>query len=260
MGLTQATFRETPYEDQSWEIVGAPPQPVEFVPAPFTVLPRSAVMTDPMFADYGGVAGEGVPSRFHLPEGVEVVPEARREQRRSEEEIVAEYEGKIAAARQAALEEGRAEVRATIPAQLQQAEQRGGQRIENLLKDVSEQLRRQEQYHAEQAIALAVQIAQKLMRQAVEINPEYLVPLVREGLGLAGSAVVKRVRVSPQDAEFLTVIGAQKLFGDTEVSWEFVADESIRAGCILESSAGQINLDLDAAWQRISDAVVRSVR
>ena len=70
---TQDTFQETPYEDQSWEIVGEVEEDQEFVPMEVPILSKGAFATDPMLANFGSEdlheeEDENV-KRWHLPEG-----------------------------------------------------------------------------------------------------------------------------------------------------------------------------------------------
>jgi flagellar biosynthesis/type III secretory pathway protein FliH len=43
-------------------------------------------------------------------------------------------------------------------------------------------------------------------------------------------------------------------------SWSFVQDETIRAGCVVETSSGEVDFRLDQAWERIKDNVVKVLR
>jgi flagellar biosynthesis/type III secretory pathway protein FliH len=126
-----------------------------------------------------------------------------------------------------------------------------------VLTDLQAQTKELLQRHEQQALSLALEIANKIIHFAVEINPEYLLPLVREALEHAAGARVRRVRLSPQDMEFIQVIGGASQIKDFDGTWEFVADPTIRTGCVVESSAGEIDFQLDRAWERVREQVVR---
>ena len=108
-----------------------------------------------------------------------------------------------------------------------------------------------------EAVKFSVEIAEKLVGHAVEINPEYILPIIREALSKAGTANINRVRVSPEDFEFIEVVGVRKVIQEKEGSWDFEADETIRSGCVIDTSAGEIDFRLDEAFKRIADSVVR---
>ena len=111
-----------------------------------------------------------------------------------------------------------------------------------------------------QAVELALQVARKIIEQAVEINPEYIIPIIREAITSSGSAIIRKVRISPQDMEFVEYAGLRKQLKEFDGSWDFEADESIRSGCIVETSASQIDYQLDKAWERVRDQVVKVIR
>ena len=57
--LSQITYKGTPYEDCSWELVGEFHNQNSFEPSSFAVLDGRTMIADPMFADYGGVPPAG---------------------------------------------------------------------------------------------------------------------------------------------------------------------------------------------------------
>lgn len=108
----------------------------------------------------------------------------------------------------------------------------------------------------QEAVKFSIDISQKVIEHAVEINPEYILQILRGALKLSGGARVKKIRVSPQDFEFIEVLKVAQTIKEFDGSWSFEADSTIKAGCILESSAGLIDFQLDQAWERIKDKVI----
>ena len=151
-------------------------------------------------------------------------------------------------------ERGAAESTAQHEAQL--AEARAS--IETMLQDLSAQYQERLRQIEANAISLSLKIAKKLLAAAVEFNPEYIVHIVREALEHAKTAAVQEVRVSPQDFEFIKILGIESMKGFEHVP--FVADESIRAGCIAQTSAGEIDYNLDDAFARIEEKIVQVCR
>lgn len=258
---SQKDYRETPYADASWEIVGEAKFGQDFEPLRFDVQPTSARMVDPMFEDLGGTTDAQVTRRWHLPESEGYAPELlkerqRQEAERREQERLAELER----IRTEAYEQGRqaAYVEAVEENSVKMAELE--KRCATLFQDLVAQSQESRGVLERKAIELAVQISEKIMGTAVEINPEYLVPVFNEAIALAGSAVVRRIRVSPQDLEFVNVVGIARQVKEFDPSWEFVADESIKAGCVLETSAGEVDYQLDKAWERVRDNVLKVAR
>lgn len=260
--ITQETFQETPYYDQTWEIVGAPPQELVFTPMEVKVVGDAHVALDPMFRDYGGRVTSDAPSRWHLPP--ELAAAQSKELEAKKESIVdtrvqvepAELEQMKAQAHAEGLEKGRSEEHARQQELLASV----GGRLQTILESTQAQMEQSIAGLEQAAVSLALAISKKIIGQAVEINPEYIIPVVRDALKLAKGATIKRVRVSPQDFEFFQVVGFQTEIKGFDGTWSFEADPKVESGCIVDCSAGEIDYQLDKAWGRIQDSVLKVLR
>lgn len=258
-----ASFRETPYADESWEIVGESVKNEEFEPMAFETIRTATIGTDPMFEDYGGISKDGAERRWHLPEHLATVSEqARRDAELAAEQATVPMipESEVERLCAEAYERGKQE--SLAQAQSEQAEKMGlmAQQVESVLHDLQSQLNIELATLESQAVDLAVRVAAKLVGAAVEINPEYIVPILNEALALAKGAAVRKVRVSPQDMEFIDVVGVTKNLRSFDGTWTFEADPMIKSGCVVETSAGEIDFQLDKAWERIQSSVVKAAR
>lgn len=258
--LSQKSYQSTPYQDASWEIVGEPPGEISFEPLEFEVIKNSGVQVDPMFADYGGLV-EGSDKRWHLPENL--TREAINNQAKAEgpkeplhtfrdeelQQLIAEAEerGRSEAARQ--LEEAN-------KTQMESIQGRLNAIFQDLQKQIAENLNGMEK----QAVELAVNISNKIVLQTVEINPEYIIKVVNEAIALTGSAVINKVRISPEDMEFIEVVGVGREIKGIGDGWTFEADPAVKAGCVVETSAGQIDYQLDHAWERVKESILKVIR
>lgn len=260
--LNQADYRPTPYEDSSWEIVGDFVNSTDFEPLVFEVVGEDNLVSDPMFADFGGIPAHGEGLRTHTPTGEMYSPQKPR--KRGVEEVEALEPGQIAIKKedlerlqQEAFQKGKLE---GIQETVHQADERLGkveERFQAVLHDLSVQLGERILMLEAQAVQLSLDISEKLVGSAVEISPEYILGVVRDALRQAGGAQVKVVKVSPQDLEFLNLVNVEKHIKEFDGSWTFQADELIKAGCILMTSAGEVDFQLDKAWDRIRDQVIR---
>ena len=131
------------------------------------------------------------------------------------------------------------------------------ERYATLIEDMNTQIQEGIEGVERRAVEFAVQIAKKLVGAIVEVNPEYILGIIKEATKLTGGATIKTIRVSPQDLEFVKMLSPEKQFKEFDGSWSFQADETIHAGCVLETSSGEVELDLDKAWDRIKDSVVK---
>lgn len=259
---SQKDYEPTAYEDSSWEVVGELVETKEFVPMPVQILPATTVYSDPMFADYGGIPENPEIQRWHLPDELLVSERRKRGPSETAQEIpqVSLTEQELATLKDSAYQEGRL---AGVEEAASQSNERMAaieKRISEIISDLSKQTDEHRLQTEKRAINLAIAIAHKLTHHSVEINPEYILPIIREGLGLAATAVVKTIKVSPQDLEFIQLMGISKILKERDDNWEFVADAGVRAGCILETSAGEIDFDLESAFARIKDQALKVIK
>ena len=127
-----------------------------------------------------------------------------------------------------------------------------------LWEDMQTQLQESIDMQERKAVELALAIAKRLLGDVVENKRDYVIGVIKDAFRSARDSKVLEVRVSPADYEFLKLgeYGAP----DRIISGEkltFVSDESIRSGCILTTTRGAIDLDLDRAWARINEKALK---
>ena len=260
--LSQTSYEPSPWEDSSWPIIGHMSETNEFNPLEIGVVAVEAhQVVDPMFADFGGrYAGESA-SRWHLPDALSagrsrVVNEPEQPQ----EPMVTMTEQEFAEVRQQDYQAGVRDAAEQAAAESHATLQAAQQRIEQTLLDMQQQLAESLQTIQQQATQLALAIAKKIIDRAVEINPEYIVDILASAIRLKGTAAIRVIRVSPQDFEFIQLVGVGKSIPEFDAQWQFVEDPSIKAGCVIETSAGVIDYQLDPAFERIQEQVVKITR
>lgn len=259
--ITQTTFIETPYEDATWEVVGEVVDNSEFMPMEIEAIAApDAKIVDPMFADYGGFPGGGEKKRWHLPEHLSGAMRAEEEAEAEDtEERTALTDQEIAAIKAEAFELGRAQGLEEANKVNEKRALEIEKRLMSVLNDMITQIRENVTAIERNSVDFALAVSKKIVGFAVEINPEYIIPIVNDALGLAGGATIRKVRVSPEDMEFIEVVGVAKNLKSFDGTWHFEKDASIRSGCVVETSAGQVDFQLDAAWERIKENVVKSL-
>ena len=257
--LTQESFQETQYADASWEVVGDAPGEETFIPLEIDRLEGHARMIDPMFADYGGIETAEGSQRWHLPEGeavgIKSTPEAVED-----DNSLRMTEQEIEAIKKEAYEEGH---KAAMEGEIAQNAERMSSmetRLTQLIKDMDVQTKEHRENLEKRSVEFSLDVANKLIQSAVEINPEYIIPIIKEAITHSGAASIKKVRVSPEDMEFIQLIGLEKHLKEFDGTWAFESDTTIKAGCVIESSAGEVDYQLDAAWERIKESVVKVIR
>jgi flagellar assembly protein FliH len=111
--------------------------------------------------------------------------------------------------------------------------------------------------HETKAVELALAVAKRLVGDVVDERRDYIQGVVSQAVQLANGSKILSVRVGPNDFEFLKLSQYAEqtriILGE---GVKFISDESIRAGCVLVTSAGEIDFNLDAAWERIKSRVL----
>ena len=259
---SQADYEPTPWEDANWEIVGEVSATLEFTPMAVAVCEAEAEqISDSMFPDYGGRDTSGKPTRWHLPEELGSSYQSGEKQQVTDEPEIArlrlEELEKIKAEEFArGVAQGRADAQAEDGARVAEMQER----LATLMQDLKTQMDEVRTEVESQAVNLSLAVARKIIDQAVEINPEYIVDILREAISQAGASVIRSIRVSPEDLEFIEFASIEAKLREMDSNWQFIADPTVRAGCVLETSAGEIDFQLDRAWERVRDQVVKVIK
>jgi flagellar assembly protein FliH len=123
------------------------------------------------------------------------------------------------------------------------------QRMTQLVEGAQRGLAQNEQQTAQGVLELACEIARQIVRHELSINPNALLPVVREALGvLMADSKTASVRLHPKDLEVLDVPLRQE-FGSAGVNW--VADPSLKPGnCLVEATGTTVDGTLEKRWLR----------
>jgi flagellar assembly protein FliH len=106
-----------------------------------------------------------------------------------------------------------------------------------------------EQTAAQGVLDLACELARQVLRHEVSTNPNVLLPVIREALGIlfADSRSVL-VKLNPLDLEMLQGVLREDL---PNVSLTLMADPSItKGGCLVESGGTVVDGKLEKRWSR----------
>lgn len=175
----------------------------------------------------------------------------RGESAEFEERVEQEVQKRIAAA-QEEREQMLAQVQEVAYAKAcQDVKQEYSNRFETLVDDTQNQVKEMCRDYEQQAVDLAFQIAKKLLGSIVGDHREYIHEVLAEALKAAGNAEIQCIRVSPQDHEFLSASQTH------DRTWKIESDDSIGAGCIVVTSTGDVDFDLEKSWARMREKVTR---
>jgi flagellar assembly protein FliH len=103
-------------------------------------------------------------------------------------------------------------------------------------------------------LELALQLARGMLRTALEVKPELIIPLVREAIGylpvLQQPAILQ---LNPADAVIVRGAMGEEL---DKGGWRVAEDDTIaRGGCKIDTASNQIDAQAPARWARLTAAL-----
>ena len=107
---------------------------------------------------------------------------------------------------------------------------------------------------ASDMLELALQLARGMLRTALEVKPELIIPLVREAIGylpvLQQPAILQ---LNPLDAVIVRGAMGEEL---EKGGWRVAEDETIsRGGCKIDTASNQIDAQAPTRWARLTAAL-----
>ncbi len=123
-----------------------------------------------------------------------------------------------------------------------------------LLGNLQRALQEIDQRVADQLLELALEIAGQVLRQSLRVNPELLLPAVREAVAaLAPHHGHPVLFVHPDDAALVrTHLGDQL----ANAGWRIFDDAAIEAGgCRVELGASEVDATLETRWRRVVESI-----
>ncbi len=123
------------------------------------------------------------------------------------------------------------------------------QHLAQLFDSAQSQLAQAQQTMAQGVLELSCELARQVLRQELSVNPNVLMPVVREALDLLGvehrSAVV---RMNPLDVDVLEGLLSSEFSG---LALNLRSDPALQpGGCIVESAGMVVDASLQKRWQR----------
>lgn len=190
----------------------------------------------PSFGTDGSVRVSGNPHGMKLPTAAELENISREAREEAREE--GHKEG-----HQAGFEAGYAEGSQQVALE--------SQRLSELVSSMEQALQEVDQQVAQSLLDLALDLAQRMLHQALKVDPELLLEVVREAIGSlphfnAGAHLV----LHPADAEIVRMRMGEQL---AHSGWKIFEDAKItRGGLKVETAHSQVDATLETRWQRIT--------
>ena len=142
----------------------------------------------------------------------------------------------------AGLEAGRAEA------------MREAARLHSVADSFGAEVARADEAVAHDLLALALDVAKSMLKTALKVRPELVLPIVSEAIRYLPSLQQPAVlALHPQDAAVVRSYMKDEL---EKSGWRIVEDAHIeQGGCHIETASNQIDATLPVRWQRIADAL-----
>jgi flagellar assembly protein FliH len=102
---------------------------------------------------------------------------------------------------------------------------------------------------AQALLVLAADIAHHVLRAEISLNPEAMLPAVREAIDLAGAGAHPQLLLNPGDVDFVRRHMGEDLAAG---GWRLVEDGRIEpGGCKVATANGAVDATLTSRWRRI---------
>jgi len=107
---------------------------------------------------------------------------------------------------------------------------------------------------ADQLLATSIGIANQVLRQSLKLQPELLLPVVREAVAtLHPGAGHPALLAHPEDAALIRKHMGEHL---NHNNWRIIEDPAIaRGGCRIELGASDVDATLQTRWRRVIEAI-----
>jgi flagellar assembly protein FliH len=127
-------------------------------------------------------------------------------------------------------------------------------KLATLLDNLTHAVAGIEQEIADHLLALAIEIANQVLRQSLRVQPELILPLVREAVGaLHPHDGQPQLFLHPDDAMLVRErLGEHLAHGN----WRIIEDSTLTAGgCRVELGAGEVDASVETRWRRVVEAI-----
>lgn len=248
-------FRPRGFSEAKWELcdnedeASVYHEPV-FEPMQINVV-SNEMGIDPFFEDFrpeDGIVGGAAYIRHSskiLAENMSYADELEFAEKMREQDLRAEYKKGM----RDGLATGRAEAEAEAATKMEEMKSQCAALQAVIHNDVTSALARMEKG----ALEFALTVARRILAITSEVQPEYISEIIRRGLSGLGAATPITIRVSEQDYEFISVVGLPEDLSEGELGIKYVADSSIKAGCVIDTDFGEVDMELERMWHELKD-------
>jgi len=105
-------------------------------------------------------------------------------------------------------------------------------------------------------LSLALDVARQMLREALRVRPELVLPVIREAVNsLPQASQHPHLKLHPEDAALVRSLMADEL---NHFHWKLIEDVRVeRGGCRVETTNSEIDATMENRWKRILVALGR---
>lgn len=245
---SQRDYCPTPFTESSYELIGETVEKRDFLPMELDIIQTHVGSVDPMFEEFDGDRPRDSKKLWHLPEEFVFTGEHKVEEVIDYDALMqANGAERFEAGRQEGYKEGYKTAEEQISLRYQTLSDRLTEITERISAAAEERFGKMER----EAVKLSLDISQKILLTTVQIKPDYILDVIRQGLKTIGAAKPVKIRVSEEDYEFLQVIGMPAELSPQELGVEYVLDENVKSGCVIETDFGEADLQVEKMWAQL---------
>lgn len=128
------------------------------------------------------------------------------------------------------------------------------EKLQALLSNLEQNLQLIDQQISEDLLALALDLAKKMISQALKIRPEIIVPIVQEAIRcLPSTTQHPHLFLHPDDAKLIRQYMADQISQD---HWEIRENDQLsRGGCQIEVNGSSIDASPETRWRRVLSTI-----
>jgi flagellar assembly protein FliH len=127
-------------------------------------------------------------------------------------------------------------------------------RLQQIASALTEEAQQFDQRLGEELLGLALAISRQVLKQALKVHPELILPVIAEVLGHVPQTHRRaHLAVHPEDAALVRARLGDQL---TRSGWEILEDAQMqRGGCRVHAPDCDVDATLERRWQRVVAAI-----
>lgn len=123
-------------------------------------------------------------------------------------------------------------------------------RLTQLMSALDGALNQFDETLSQNLLSLALDVAKQMLREALRVRPELVLPVIREAVSsLPQASQHPHLKLHPEDAALVRSLMADEL---NHFHWKLIEDGRVeRGGCRVETTNSEIDATMENRWKRI---------